>query len=219
MAERAVNMPNVCSPRADLIFRSCLILVALGALGMGITLYAVSQPEHASSLGWAQPQPVMFSHAHHVGVLGLDCRYCHASAAESDFAGMPTAETCMNCHLQLYTTAPMLEPVRDAWSADVPLRWNRVYRIPDFISFSHKVHVLNGVACVSCHGRMDAQPLTRQETPLTMRWCIECHRHPAERLVDLHEEFDPGAVPGSARDGAERVDREEILTNCSACHY
>jgi hypothetical protein len=212
-------MPNVFTPRADLILRSLLVLGAVALVGGGMAMYMLAKPRFSRWVGYTEPQPVMFSHEHHVGVLGFDCRYCHAHAEDSDFAGMPTAETCMNCHLQLYTTAPMLRPVRDAWATGEPLRWRRVYRIPDFVRFSHKVHVQNGVACVSCHGRMDEQPLTRQETPLTMRWCLECHRAPANRLVASPDEFDPRASPGSDRGGASRVDRKELLTNCSACHY
>jgi hypothetical protein len=211
-------MPNLFTPRADLILRSIALGVVLTAIAGTATLFAVGNPHIEPTVGFASPQPVMFSHEHHVGRLGLDCRYCHVSAAESDFAGMPTAETCMGCHAQLYDTAPMLEPVRAAWRTGEPVRWNRVYRVADVVHFDHRVHVHAGVSCASCHGRLDEQPLTRLESPLSMGWCLDCHRSPEGRLVAASSVYDPAAVPEKAA-GAKSIDRKELLTNCSACHY
>lgn len=211
-------MPNVFTPKADVIARAVMALAALAFLGVCVGMYALTRPRGQPTIGMVQPQPVMFSHEHHVGRIGLDCRYCHAHAEESDFAGLPTAETCMNCHLQLYTDAAMLEPVRAAWRENRPVAWRRVYTVPDFLRFSHKVHVNDGVACVSCHGRMDEQSLTAQSTPMTMAWCIDCHRHPDRRLVALDHVYEPGAEPGHEPTSAS-VDRRGLLTNCSACHY
>lgn len=215
-------MPNVFSARSDLLLRASLAAGALLVLGGGAAWVLAARPSYSPYVGYAEPQPVMFSHEHHTGRLGLDCRYCHEHAEESDFAGMPPASTCMNCHLQLYTTAPMLQPVRDAWATDRPVEWRRVYRLPDFVRFSHKPHVSAGVACVSCHGRMDEQPLTRLEQPLTMGWCLDCHREPAGRLVGAGSEFSPRAQPGIT-DAVQPLPPPRALpatlTNCSTCHY
>lgn len=212
-------MANIFSERADLLLRACLVVAGLAALGATGAFFVLGNPRVRPSMGYAPPQPVMFSHEHHVGRLGLDCRYCHAHTEESDFAGLPAAETCMNCHLQLYTTTAMLQPIRDAWASGTPVAWRRVYLVPDFVRFSHKVHVNNGVACVSCHGRMDEQPLTRLSTPMTMGWCLDCHRHPEGNLVSRSDVFSVAATPGAASGQAPHVDRPELLTNCSACHY
>jgi len=209
-------MPNLFQPSADLVLRTVLVGVGAAALGAagGLLLYGV--PAQSYAMDRHIEQPVMFSHEHHVGALGLDCMYCHESASKSPFAGMPPAETCMNCHAELYTTAPMLEPVRQAWTDMRPVRWRRVYNLPDYVRFSHRVHVNAGVGCASCHGDMARQPLTAQQTPLTMGWCLDCHRHPESTLLN-----DP-RPPESYTLGAAKplsVDRRSLLTNCSACHY
>lgn len=211
-------MPNVFTPRADLILRALALTIGAGAVGATGSLFALGRARVEPRMGRAPSQPVMFSHEHHVGRLGLDCRYCHSTAGVSDFAGMPTAETCMHCHHELYTTAPMLEPVREAWRTGEPIRWRRVYNTPDFVMFSHRVHVNSGVSCVSCHGRLDEQPLTRQATPMTMGWCLDCHREPHESLVHPADAHDPAAQPGEAQ-SPRTIGRTELLTNCSACHY
>ncbi len=212
-------MGNVFSPQVDLVFRAALVFAGVLVVAGAAAWVVRADPHQSSYVGYVQQQPVPFSHEHHVGRLGLDCRYCHQNADESDFAGLPAASTCMKCHLQLYTTAPLLEPVRDAWANNEPIRWQRVNRLPDFVRFSHKPHVVAGIACVSCHGHMDQQPLTRQAAPLTMGWCLDCHREPDRRLVDPSQVYSPLAAPGSDSRGGPRVQHRELLTNCSACHY
>src|SRR6266498_3372211 len=132
--------------------------------------------------GEARPQPVPFSHQHHVAALGIDCRYCHTSVETSWFAGIPPTQTCMNCHSQIWTNAAMLEPVRASFASGRPLVWSRVHRLPDFVHFNHSIHVAKGIGCATCHGRIDKMALTYQASPLTMQWCLECHRNP-ERFV------------------------------------
>lgn len=211
-------MPNLFTPRADLILRASLLALVL-TLGGGVaTMFVHGRPTVEPTVGRIRSQPVPFSHEHHVGRLGLDCRYCHTGAQTSDFAGMPASETCMGCHLQLYDTAPPLEPVRESWATNQPIRWNRVYRLPDFVRFSHKVHVLNGIACISCHGRMDEQPLTQLQNSLSMGWCLNCHRHPRPNLVDPAAVFELDAAR-FATPQAPLVDRRDTLLSCSACHY
>src|SRR5215813_11324083 len=132
--------------------------------------------------GVARPQPAPFSHQHHAGGLGIDCRYCHTSVEVSSFAGIPPTKTCMNCHSQIWTDAPILEPVRASFRDDKPIAWTRVNDLPDFVYFNHGIHVRKGVGCATCHGRIDQMSLTYQDHPLLMEWCLDCHRHP-ERFV------------------------------------
>ena len=127
-------------------------------------------------------QPVPFSHEHHVGGLGIDCRYCHTSVENSSFAGIPPTKICMNCHSQIWNTSAMLEPVRTSFRSDESIRWIRVHDLPDYVYFNHSIHVAKGIGCTSCHGPINKMPLTWQQASLQMAWCLECHRHP-ERFV------------------------------------
>src|SRR3954462_9919179 len=127
-------------------------------------------------------QPVPFSHEHHVGGLGIDCRYCHTSVEKSSFAGIPPTKTCMTCHSQVWTDAPILQPVRESWNVNRPIRWNRVHNLPDFVYFNHSIHVAKGVGCSTCHGPVDKMPLMFQANSLQMEWCLNCHRAPEKFL-------------------------------------
>src|SRR5690348_168391 len=131
-------------------------------------------------------QPVPFSHEHHVGGLGIDCRYCHASVENSSFAGIPPTKTCMSCHSQIWADSPALAPVRNSFRDDQSIQWTRVHNLPGFVYFDHSVHVHKGIGCSTCHGRVDMMPLTWRENTLYMDWCLECHREP-ERFVRPRE--------------------------------
>src|SRR5262249_46164795 len=135
----------------------------------------------------AREQPVPFSHRHHVGGIGLDCRYCHTTVEVSSFAGIPPTKTCMNCHSQIWTNSAMLEPVRESFRSGKSIEWNRVHHLAGFVYFDHSIHVKKGVGCVTCHGRVDQMPLTWQESSLQMEWCLGCHRNP-ERFVRPREQ-------------------------------
>ncbi|HEY4294224.1 cytochrome c3 family protein [Luteibacter sp.] len=172
----------------------------------------------------AVEQPVPFSHQHHVGEVGIDCRYCHAGVETDAFAGIPPISTCMTCHSQLFMDQPPLAPLIESWRTGVPLHWNRVNDLPDFVYFDHSIHVAKGVGCVSCHGRVDRMPLMRRVASLSMKWCLECHRHP-ERFVRPRDQAfamddrHPGAddALGIHLVDAYRIDRRR-LTDCSICH-
>jgi hypothetical protein len=211
-------------PRANLFARLSLLLLLLGTVGFLVGAYFYGRASYATGESLAPPQPVPFSHAHHVGGLGIDCRYCHAAVEESDTAGMPPTSTCMNCHSELWTDAEVLRPVRESWRSGRPLAWSRVYDLPDFVFFDHSIHVAKGVSCVECHGRIDRQPLTRQAVALTMEFCLDCHRDPASRLRPREAVFDMGWEPpddrepfGEALMKAYDI-RPEELTNCTICH-
>jgi len=170
-------------------------------------------------------QTVPFSHLHHVQGLGIDCRYCHTTAAESSFAGMPATKTCMTCHSQIWTNAPMLKPVRESWKSGTPLHWNRVHNLPDYVYFNHQAHVTHGVGCVTCHGQVDQMPLIRQASPLTMSWCLDCHRDPAKNLRPRDEVFNTKyQPPADQRSFGELLVKQyhvrspQALSDCSTCH-
>ncbi len=167
-------------------------------------------------------QPVPFSHEHHVGGLGIDCRYCHTSVENSSFAGIPPTKTCMNCHSQIWVNAPMLEPVRQSFRTDQSLHWIRVHDLPDYVYFNHSIHVAKGIGCTTCHGAIDKMPLTWQEASLQMSWCLDCHRHPEEYVRPRSEVFSVAyqPPPNHVEIGRNLVKEYHIqsLTSCSTCH-
>src|SRR5579872_7630080 len=155
-----------------------LVVVALG-------LWAALQLErspYTTFAGVARPQPVPFSHAHHVGGLGLDCRYCHTSVENSSFAGIPPTKTCMNCHSEIWTNADILEPVRASYRNGTPIWWTKLHDLPDYVYFNHEIHINKGIGCASCHGPVDEMPLTYAHASLQMEWCLDCHRNPAKNI-------------------------------------
>ena len=174
--------------------------------------------------GVQREQPVPFSHQHHVGGLGIDCRYCHTSVETSSFAGIPPTSTCMNCHSQIWTNAKMLEPVRASFRDDKPIQWLRVHDLPDYAYFNHAIHVNKGVGCVSCHGQVDQMPLTWKAEPMTMEWCLSCHRNPENHLRPVAEVFNMNWVPpkDQVEKGRQLIKDHEIpvqrLSDCYTCH-
>jgi hypothetical protein len=170
-------------------------------------------------------QPIQFSHAHHVGGMGIDCRYCHTSVEEAAFANIPPTKTCMNCHSQIWAEAPILEPVRASFRDNTPLKWTRVHDLPDFVYFNHSIHVKQGVGCATCHGPVDKMPLVYQPAPLTMSWCLDCHRNPDQFVRPRDQVFNMAwERPADDPDMGARLVREynigsvEQLTSCSTCH-
>lgn len=170
-------------------------------------------------------QPVQFSHKHHVGDDGIDCRYCHTSVEEGAFAGVPPTHTCMTCHSQIWTNSPLLEPVRESFRTGQPIRWQRVHDLPDFVYFNHSIHVKKGIGCESCHGRVDQMPLTWKEKDLTMAWCLDCHRNPEanlrprERVTEMGYKPDqPQSALGKQLANDYKILNSFQLTNCSTCH-
>jgi NAD-dependent SIR2 family protein deacetylase len=170
-------------------------------------------------------QPVQFSHAHHVGGIGIDCRYCHTSVETSTFAGIPPTQTCMNCHKQIWLDAPMLEPVRASLANNTNLNWIRVHDLPDFVYFNHAIHVKQGVGCATCHGQVDKMPLMYQAESLLMEWCLDCHTAPEKYLRPRDEVFNMAYVaPANQLELGLELKRQynvssvEHMTSCSVCH-
>ena len=183
-------------------------------------------------------QPIQFSHKHHVGDDGIDCRYCHTSVETSSFAGIPPTKTCMNCHAQIWTNAALLEPVRESFKSGKSLVWTRVNDLPDFAYFNHSIHINKGVGCNTCHGPVDRMPLMYNEASLQMEWCLECHRAPEKNLRPRDQVFNmryeqPSSSKPVAVDGKEYTDQLALgtelvrkyklrtvtdITSCSTCH-
>jgi hypothetical protein len=196
------------------------VLALIG--GLLLLVMVIGRSSYATRQHEIVEQPIQFSHMHHVLDDGIDCRYCHTSVETSAFAGIPPTKTCMNCHSQLFTTAPILEPVRASFREDTPLRWVRVHDLPDFVYFNHSIHIKKGISCVNCHGRVDEMPLMQQENSLQMEWCINCHRNPENFVRPRSEVTTMGyrpPVPQSVL-GPQLVKEYGInsLTSCSTCH-
>ena len=183
-----------------------------------VALYQVL-PAHSGPLTPQQPLP--FSHKHHAGDDGIDCRYCHYSVEKSAFAGIPSSEVCLTCHSQLYSDAAILAPLRESARTGRPLAWERVHDLPDFVYFNHSIHIAKGVGCVECHGRVDRMPRIVRVASLEMQWCLGCHRNPGPHLREPDKVFDLSSPP--ARDPSALMSRLRIqpvrnLTDCSTCH-
>jgi len=196
-----------------------VLIVLIAGVLIWRTVTADSPPIDAPV---AQTPP--FSHKHHVSDVGLDCRFCHASVETAAFAGLPPTSTCMTCHSQLFKGQPMLAPVAASFRDDLPLRWIRVHRLPDFVYFHHDIHIAKGVGCSTCHGQVDQMPLLWRTQSLEMSWCLDCHRAPEKYLRPQNRVFDMTwkAPPDQLQRGRQlladyQIDRRR-LTDCSNCH-
>src|SRR5687767_5464952 len=215
-------MSQIFPRSANALARSSLFGVLSLVLFLGWLVFTLMRSSWATKQDEFVEQPIQFSHAHHVGGMGIDCRYCHTSVEKSSFAGIPPTRTCMNCHSQIWSTAPILEPVRASFREDTPLRWIRVHDLPDFVYFNHSIHVKKGMGCETCHGRVDEMPLIVQEQSLQMEWCINCHRTPEQFVRPRSEIFTMGyrpAVPQAVL-GPQLVKEYQIQASiaCSTCH-
>jgi hypothetical protein len=208
---------------------------------ISFALWACIQLQRSPYVTYAKvvrPQPVPFSHQHHVGGLGIDCRYCHTSVETSSFAGIPPTQTCINCHSQIWTGAALLEPVRASFRSGKSLVWTRVNDLPDFVYFDHSIHINKGVGCNTCHGPVDRMPLMFNYASLQMEWCLGCHRDPAKYLRPRDQVFNMRYEPPSSLKplildgkrysdqlslGSDLVEKYHLrtvtdITSCSTCH-
>ncbi len=215
-------MPQIFHRSANTLSKVSLagiLLLVGGLIGLAMLLGRSSYVTRAQEY---VEQPVQFSHLHHVLDDGIDCRYCHTSVETSSFAGIPPTKTCMNCHSQIWQSAPILEPVRASFREDKPMTWVRVHDLPDFVYFNHSIHVKKGMGCETCHGRIDQMPLTKQQNSLQMEWCLNCHRNPQEFVRPREEVFTMGYRPreDQATLGPKLVAQYNIKpsTDCSTCH-
>ncbi len=218
-------MAQIFSRGTDTMFRVSLYGSPLfGALVLW-TCMVYTRSSYGTGAGIVRVQPVPFSHQHHVGDLGIDCRYCHTSVEHSSYAGMPATRICMNCHSQMWVGSDMLAPVRESYRSGKSLEWQRVYNLPGFVYFDHSIHIHKGVGCTSCHGHVDEMPFLYQAPSLLMEWCLDCHRQPERNLRPQTAIFDMKWRPPSDQleQGRKLAQEYEIrdtrfLTSCSVCH-
>jgi hypothetical protein len=218
-------MSQIFHPSANTLCRLTLFGVVVGPVCLLLLTYLLNGSPYQTHVRVIPEQPVPFSHEHHVRGLGIDCRYCHTTVETSTFAGLPPTHTCMTCHSHIWSTSPILEPVRASLALNRPLQWSRVHNLPDFVYFDHSIHVQKGVGCVSCHGRVDQMPMLWKAEPMTMAWCLDCHRHPELHLREQRDVFNMEYAPSDREQfelGSALLKRKHIevdrLINCSVCH-
>lgn len=203
---------------------SMVVAVVLG----GVVFYAYTQIARSSYLTGRyveKQQPVQFSHKHHVGDDGIDCRYCHTSVETAASAGIPPTQTCMNCHNQLFADQEYLEPIRASFRDNKPIKWERVHDLPGFAYFDHSIHVAKGVGCSTCHGEIDNMPAVYQENTLQMEWCLSCHKDPSQFIRPKEEiynmQWKDSNLTADKRQKLKvdyKIRSRELLTSCSTCH-
>jgi Cytochrome c7 and related cytochrome c len=215
-------MAQLFTPAATTAFRVLIVLALLAAVATGLLAYFWAHASSTWNVGKPAEQPVPFRHDLHTGSLGIDCRYCHSTVERAADAGMPSAQTCMTCHSQVWTGASVLEPVRSSLTLGQPIAWISVHRLPDYAYFNHAAHVTKGVGCETCHGRVDRMPKTIKTETLSMGWCLDCHRDPVPHLRPRQAVFAMGYEP-HGKDLPEDVrtfyrEASRRLTSCSTCH-
>lgn len=217
-------MAQVFRPSANTLARATIAAVVLLVVFGSWIIGAVHSGPWITREGVPREQPVAFSHEHHVRGLGIDCRYCHTGVEQSSFAGLPPTKTCMTCHSQIWTNAPLLEPVRQSWRTNQPIHWTRVHDLPDYVYFNHSIHVAKGVGCNTCHGQVDQMPIMEQSASLQMQWCLQCHRNPEKYVRPKDQVFNMAYRPpkNQIELGRKLVKDYHIaverITNCSTCH-
>ncbi|MBZ0265494.1 cytochrome c family protein [bacterium] len=203
------------------------LLLALGA-GGGLILVLVvgffwyyGSPKF-TDVGYRPSQPIDYSHKLHAGDLGMDCRYCHSQVEQSRHANLPATSVCMNCHSIVGTDNEKLLPLRESWANQEPIEWNRVHMLPDYAYFDHSAHLRAGVSCLSCHGNVAEMEVVSQKQPLSMGWCLDCHRNPDPHLRPPEEVTNMyWKPPADYAEFVKRFKEEKKINppeNCSACH-
>lgn len=214
-------MTQLFKPKDNDIFRA--VIVGTFVLLIVALMYSdlLQGSSYLTRKGTDVEQPIPFSHKHHVGGLGIDCRFCHTSVEKSSYAGIPSTEICMKCHREIWKDSPVLEPVRRSFRTGKPLVWNRVHNLPDFVYFNHSIHVHKGISCLTCHGQVDRMSLMHKEHTLYMSWCLNCHQHPGNYIGPVNKVFDMRSK--EPKEHSQRVYYSPYhikqITNCSACHH
>lgn len=215
-------MAQIFHRSSNTLSKVSLACAVLGAGGLIAFAYAMDRGSYITDVKVVKPQPVPFSHKHHVTDDGIDCRYCHTSVETSSSAGIPATEICMSCHSQIWANAEILEPVRASYRSGESLEWTRVHDLPDFVYFNHSIHINKGVGCATCHGRVDQMPLMYKENTLYMNWCITCHRNPEKYVRPRDQVFNMAYQPPANQEelGKKLVEEYHIqsLTDCYTCH-
>ncbi|MGD1276995.1 MAG: cytochrome c3 family protein [Tepidisphaeraceae bacterium] len=206
-----------------------IVLGAMGGMFYLPTVVDLGASPITTAVGYSPLQPVPYSHALHAGRLGIDCRYCHTTVEKAAFAALPPTQTCMNCHSTIRTQSALLLPVRQSWATGFPVEWVKIHDLPHYVYFNHSAHVNHGVGCIECHGRVDQMDQVYQAKPLSMGWCLDCHRDPGSHLRPRDVAVtDMNWTPqDSGQDPAELARRlvkdyairdKAYMTSCSTCH-
>ena len=202
-----------------------MVLVLAVAGGYVAVVITFGFSPQATDVGYQPEQPVPYSHALHAGKLGLDCRYCHTTVERTAHAALPATQICMNCHANVYIEKARewkIAEIKASHATGEPIAWVRVHDLPDYAYFDHSAHVSRGIGCVSCHGRVDKMEVVYQAEPLSMQWCLDCHRHPEKHLRPLERVTDMAWQPHEPQEQLGRRLREEYnidpSTDCSTCH-
>jgi hypothetical protein len=218
-------MPQIFHHSTNFLARLSIFGAIFIVLALLWVLATINRSSWNTGAFTEREQPVQFSHKHHAGDDGIDCRYCHTSVETSASAGLPPTQTCMNCHSQIWADSPYLEPVRESARTGKPIEWTRVNDLPDYVYFNHSIHINKGVGCSTCHGPVDKMPLMYQAQSLQMEWCLTCHRDPKPFLREKKDIFrmDWAQPANQAQAGAELFTRNKVqdsyaLTSCSTCH-
>ena len=216
-------MPQIFKSSANSLARTSIVLavVALGGIG-GALFELIADSRYSTRQGDAREQPIPFSHAHHVGSMGIECRYCHTGVENSQHAMVPPTKTCMNCHSQIWINSATLEPVRESYRTNQSIKWTKVHDLPDYVYFNHSIHVKKGVGCETCHGRVDKMALMYQQSNMQMRWCLDCHREPEKYVRPREFITKMGYEPAEPQEvlGPRLVKEYNIqkLETCWTCH-
>jgi hypothetical protein len=224
LVEAVATVAQIFHPSTNTLSKLSIFGAIFIIAGIIWVVAQINRSSYATQAFVARPQPVQFSHKHHVGDDGIDCRHCHTSVETEAFAGIPSTKVCMNCHSQIWADSSILEPVRASFRTGRPIQWTRVHDLPDFVYFDHSIHVNKGVGCATCHGRVDLMPLTWQAASLQMEWCLECHRRPERYIRPREYVFRMDWEPqDQLHQGSELVKKYNIqspavLTSCSTCH-
>jgi hypothetical protein len=215
-------MPSLFPVWSDTVFRLCLFVAATGVIAVPTLTILWARTPYVTKQGEPVQQPIEFDHRHHVRDDGIDCLYCHYEATRSQYAAAPPTSVCMNCHSQVWQESARLAPVRESWFDGKPLQWRRVHQLPEFVYFDHSAHVSHGVGCVECHGRVDLMANVEAVAPLTMAWCLDCHRNPDAYLRPLDEITNMEWSPiGSRLESGAAIRRDLHVAppvECTACH-
>jgi hypothetical protein len=197
-----------------------IVVVVFTVAAIGFFWYYGS-PRY-TDVGYRPIQPVHYSHNLHAGDLGIDCRYCHYDIEYSSVANLPPTQVCMNCHKIIGTDNDRLQPVRDSWANDIPIRWVRVHSLPDYAYFNHAAHLRAGVGCSTCHGNIAAMEVVEQKQPLSMGWCLDCHRNPGPSLRPLDQITNmTWKAPSNQQEIASKLIEDRKIAppvECSGCH-
>ena len=218
-------MAQVFHRAANNVAKISIVTAVVLAGVAGFVYTQIARSNYLTGQYVEKQQPVQFSHKHHVGDDGIDCRYCHTAVETSSSAGMPPTQTCMNCHSQIWSDSPYLEPVRASYRDNKPIEWERVHDLPEYAYFNHSIHIAKGVGCSTCHGQIDNMPAVWQENTLQMEWCLQCHREPEKYIRPKSEiynlQWQDGDLTMEERlqlKADYKIRNAQMLTSCSTCH-